>query len=338
MGETLFSFDRRNFHECQGRYRGDRDQEYYRGDCWIEDGSKVEVRSERRAVGPVSIIRQRSASNLFFRRTWQHIREDATDLSILWFVRYGQITLTDQFGSRTVPAGGFALTRSTTPFFMACRTDDDSVHEVLHVTVPTHVLRKFIPCDHQSSLAMPTKPVEIVIAENILTDTFEDDGALGTEAAQLLTDTALKLIGTALRKQEAAPARRTITERRQDDVLRYIEVHLSDPKLSAKMVASACGISLRYLSWLLQVKGTSFSEAVWRQRLEKAKLSLAEADLQERTIAEICYGLGFKSPAHFSRLFKRVFEVSPRDYRQECREKDALAQLLNGELASALLQ
>jgi hypothetical protein len=35
MAETLFSFDRRNFQECQKKFRGDREQEYYRGDFWI---------------------------------------------------------------------------------------------------------------------------------------------------------------------------------------------------------------------------------------------------------------------------------------------------------------
>ena len=326
MAETLFSFDRRNFQDCQDKFRGDREQEYYRGDFWIEDASNIEVRSERKAVGPISIIRQRSATNLFFRRTRQHIREDATDLSILWFVKHGKLAFSNQCGNKIAQPGDFAITRSMSPFFIECQIDKDSVQELLHVTVPTHILRRHIQQDFSTGLFMPAKRPELAIAENILTDVFEDDGALGEEAARLLVETAFTIIGMAVRSSdEATPARQTIADRRLQDVLRFIEVHLSDPQLSTAMVAKGCGISPRYLSFLLRLKGTSFSELVWEQRLEKAKDWLSNSDPREISISEIAYGVGFKSPAHFSRMFKRVFKLNPREFRGECGEHADLA-------------
>ena len=146
------------------------------------------------------------------------------------------------------------------------------------------------------------------------------------------------LIGIAVRaSEEAAPARQTISDRRLQDVLRFIEVHLSDPQLSTAMVAKGCGISPRYLSFLLRLKGTSFSELVWEQRLEKAKDWLSSSDPREISISEIAYGVGFKSPAHFSRMFKRVFKVNPREFRGECGDvpQDAFEGVLGG---SELLQ
>src|ERR1700758_3431133 len=123
MAETLFSFDSRNYQDCQNRFRGERNQEYYRGDFWIEDASVIDVRSERKAVGAISIIRQRSATNLSFRRTRQHIREDATDISILWFVKRGRLSFSNQCGNRVVEPGDFAITRSMSPFYIECQTD-----------------------------------------------------------------------------------------------------------------------------------------------------------------------------------------------------------------------
>ena len=138
---------------------------------------------------------------------------------------------------------------------------------------------------------------------------------------RLLVETALTLIGNAVRaSEEAQLARQTIADRRLQDVLRFIEVHLSDPQLSTAMVAKGCGISPRYLSFLLRLKGTSFSELVWEQRLEKAKSWLSASDPRDISISEIAYGVGFKSPAHFSRMFKRVFKVNPREFRGECTE------------------
>ena len=47
---------------------------------------------------------------------------------------------------------------------------------------------------------------ELAIAENILTDVFEDDGALAEESARMLVETALTLIGTEKREGDAVTA------------------------------------------------------------------------------------------------------------------------------------
>ena len=316
MAEMLFAFDRQNYRECQDRFRGEREQEYYRGDYWIEDASIIDVRAERKAVGPISIIKLRSASKSYFRRTRQHIREDATDLSVLWFVKHGRLAFSNQCGNKVANPGDFAITRSMSPFLIECQVDEESVHEVLHVTVPTHILRAHIPIDFSTGLFMPVERPELAIAENILTDVFEDEGLLGADSARALVETALGIIGNAVRANaETGPVRQTIADKRLEDVLRFIEVHLSDPQLSTAMVAKGCGISPRYLSFLLRLKGTSFSELVWEQRLEKARSWLSASDPRDISISEIAYGVGFKSPAHFSRMFKRVFKVNPREFR-----------------------
>jgi AraC-like DNA-binding protein len=109
--------------------------------------------------------------------------------------------------------------------------------------------------------------------------------------------------------------RLSLSEKRRQDVLRYIEIHLSDPKLSIATVAKGCGISPRYLSFLLKLHGTSFSSMVWDKRLKTARQWLSASKPGEASISEIAYKVGFKSPAHFSRMFKRAFKLSPRSYR-----------------------
>ena len=47
---------------------------------------------------------------------------------------------------------------------------------------------------------------------------------------------------------------------------------------------------------------------------------LAESRPADVSIAEIAFRVGFKSPAHFSRMFKRVFRQGPREYRAACME------------------
>ena len=86
----------------------------------------------------------------------------------------------------------------------------------------------------------------------------------------------------------------------------------------ATVVARACGISTRYLSTLLHMHGTPFADVLWKKRLEAAGYWLAGSRPEEISIAEIAFRTGFKSPAHFSRMFKRVHQQGPRAYREAC--------------------
>jgi AraC-like DNA-binding protein len=322
MTETLFAFDERNYRDCQSGFRGEKKQEYYLGDYWIETGSVIDVRADRKAVGACSIICLTSRTRLFFRRTWSHIREDGTDVTVLWFVRRGRLCVSHQSGHTIARAGDFVVTKSSTPFFIECQPgetgpDEDPVHEVLHVVVPSHVLRSYIPRDVTTGFAVPAGAREFVVAQHILTDLFEDEGALSGPVAQLLVDSALSVLAHAIRQRDTgAPQRLSVSDRRLEDVLRFIENHLSDPALSIVRVARGCGISPRYLSFLLKRHGTPFSTLVWEERLRLSARWLASSKPGEVSVSEIAYKVGFKSSAHFSRMFKRAYGTSPRAWRQ----------------------
>ncbi len=320
MTETLFAFDERNYQECQDAFRGDNNQEYYLGDYTIEAGSTIDVRADKKAVGSCSIINLRSKSKLFFRRTWAHIREDATDVTVLWFVKRGSLSISHQTGSSMARAGDFLITRSMQPFVIECKPDEELVHEVLHAIVPTHVFRRFFSSEVNCGFTVSAAGKEFQIARRMLADVFEDSGELAEHIEQLLLDGALTVLADALKNcDNCAQERQSLSEKRLQDVLRYIEIHLSDPKLNAAMVAEACGISSRYLSHLLRQDGTSFSALVWDWRLKIAHEWLSTTRPSDISIAEIAFRVGFKSPAHFSRVFKREYKMGPREYRSSRR-------------------
>jgi AraC-like DNA-binding protein len=199
---------------------------------------------------------------------------------------------------------------------MDCQTDEDSVHEVLHVIIPSHLLRRFTLNDVHTGFTMPAVGREFAIAERLLMDLFEDGANITEQTAELLMESALAVLNDAIKqKGSVAPQRQTLTDRRLQDVQRFIEIHLSDPKLSISSVAKGCGISPRYLSFLLKQQGTPFSTLIWDKRLSMASRWLLSSKPLEASISEIAYRVGFKSPAHFSRMFKRVFLKSPSEYR-----------------------
>lgn len=316
MTENLFSFDERNYHECQAQFRGINNQEYYLGEYAIEGSPNINVRADRKSVGACSIIRLKSKSQLFFRRAWSHIREDATDVTILWFVQRGSIRISHQTGNNIANAGDFVITKSMSPFSMECLTDEHDMHEVLHVVVPSHIFRRFISDDVNAGYCAPMNRREFNVAERIFTGIFDDSDELSPHAEKLLFDSALTIMVDGLKHcDNVMHERQSLSQKRRQDVLRYVEIHLSDPKLNAEMVAQACGISRRYLSHLLRQQGTSFPNLIWEWRLKTAHEWLSSSKGSDISIAEVAFRIGFKSPAHFSRLFKRVYKVSPREFR-----------------------
>jgi len=339
MAETLFAFDKRNYLDCQEAYRGEKKQEYYLGNYTIEAGSVIDVRAEKKAVGSCSIIRLRSRTRLTFQRSWSHIREDATDVAVLWFVKCGRLRISHQCGQSVAEAGGFAVTKSMTPFSIECELDAQSQHEVLHVVVPTHMFRRFMPNELKAGFALPGGKREFAIAERLLTDVFEAADELSPHIEQLLLENALSLVADAMKDNEnCLMVRQSLPDKRLQDVLRYIDIHLSDPGLSATMVAEACDISPRYLSFLLKQNGTPFSDLVWDKRMKIAGWWLSSTAPGDISISEIAFRVGFKSPAHFSRMFKRVYQQGPREYRCACLLKKTApdAGVFPGNSASTL--
>lgn len=316
MKEELFSFDEHNYRNCQSAFRGENNREYYLAEYCIEDGSEINVRADKKAVGACSIIRLRSKTRLFFRRSWSHIREDATDVTVLWFVKQGSICINHQSGKSVASAGEFGITRSMVPFSIECLTNDESIHEILHVVVPSHIFRRFIPDEISTGFCTPAKRREFSIAERMLTEVFEDSEELSNRVEELILDSALSVLTEGVKNCENSTRERlSLSQKRRQDVLRYIEIHFSDPKINADMVAQACGISRRYLSHLLHSNGTSLPSLIWEWRLKTAHAWLSSEIGNDISIAEIAFRIGFKSPAHFSRLFKKIYNVSPREFR-----------------------
>ena len=125
-------------------------------------------------------------------------------------------------------------------------------------------------------------------------------------------DVTLELLGAAFRAQRRSSTiapRDRLFARISDD----IEARLDDVNLSPKKIAEANGISIRYLYTLFSEQGETVSGWVRRRRLLRCRAELEGADT-EASITEIAYRWGFNDSAHFSRLFKGSFGMSPTQY------------------------
>ncbi len=98
------------------------------------------------------------------------------------------------------------------------------------------------------------------------------------------------------------------------EVQEYICNHLSE-KLTLNDVAATFSFSPNYMSQLFAKYGDSgFVEFITETRIARAKQMLAEGNLK---IYEIADALGFESAFYFSKVFKKIVGISPREYQQQ---------------------
>lgn len=98
----------------------------------------------------------------------------------------------------------------------------------------------------------------------------------------------------------------------------YIEKNYFNPDLTLENVAEAVGRSTAYYSHLLMKKqGMSFRQLLANKRINEAKRLLNSSQL---SIKEIADQVGFRNPSYFTRLFKELTTMPPRDYRLHMRE------------------
>jgi AraC-like DNA-binding protein len=99
-------------------------------------------------------------------------------------------------------------------------------------------------------------------------------------------------------------------------ILRRIESDYADPDLSPEMVAQDCGISKRTLQTLLAGSGTSFVQELNATRLDRASDLLSDPRAKALPIADIAWRSGFLDPGYFTRLFRKRFGITPRQWRE----------------------
>lgn len=94
----------------------------------------------------------------------------------------------------------------------------------------------------------------------------------------------------------------------------FIHAHLADAELNLDAVARAMRCSKRYLHKVFEDEQVSLDRYIWQTRLERCRLEMLEQARERPLISQIAFSWGFNSSAHFCRLFKQQYGVSPSEY------------------------
>ena len=97
-------------------------------------------------------------------------------------------------------------------------------------------------------------------------------------------------------------------------VYRYVTEHISEP-VRTEEIAKALYLSRSYLSSSFRRQtGMTLSEYIHRVKIGRAAELLRDP---EKSVAQIGDYLGYSSPFHFDRMFRKIMNVSPLAYRRK---------------------
>jgi AraC-like DNA-binding protein len=97
----------------------------------------------------------------------------------------------------------------------------------------------------------------------------------------------------------------------------HIEQQLADPSLTVSAVAAANHISVRCLQKLFENEGETVTGWIRARRTAHCRRDLADPQFAQLPIRSIAARWGLTNAAHFSRLFKSVYGLSPSEYRAQ---------------------
>ena len=293
-------------------------REFYDGDLEVEDRNRADVRLEKGLSYPVSLTRLSARSDVAYRRGWPHIRTNKVGFRTIWFVRKGTLKIVRSQGNCDVHEGQMGIIDSSAPFHVKAMCDASGEYESYQLVVPGPMFLM-----HLQEADKLLRPVDLdtpqdEVVQSILSLLVRDGEKLSRRAAKPLAEGLLIALADHLEGQHADISRRQqLVAKRLSDIQNYILMNLTDPDLSFDRVAGNCGISPRYLCYVLKANRTSFSKLLWKNRLARARDLLLSPATRDYPIHEIAYMSGFKSAAHFSRMFKAAFGCPPRKFRKD---------------------
>lgn len=312
---TLFSYHGNDLAELRQAFSRVNRSEFCESDLSLAGSRPHRFRIDRAIAQPVSVMRLSANTTMSFRRTQQHIRANNAGVRFILFVRSGSFKIVQSQRCLTINAGQCAILDSTQPYFAQADVDNGKMtFEAVVVVVSAHMFISHLANAMSLDCLLPVNGNLV----HRLIDLLLDEGeSLGKETAAYLAIALLEALDDMIDTDsiEGARRRQKVVDKRLGDIVSYITKHFTNPDLTYDEVANQCGISPRYLCHVLKANDTSFSNLVWNQRLPQARDWLIANNLQDYSIQEIAYMAGFKSAAHFSRMFKDHYGCSPKTFR-----------------------
>jgi AraC family transcriptional regulator, positive regulator of tynA and feaB len=96
-----------------------------------------------------------------------------------------------------------------------------------------------------------------------------------------------------------------------------IQQNFRDAQFDRLALAKSIGVSVRRLNEIFAKQGTSISEMIREMRLQMAAEELTDERKATLSVSDIAIRNGFSNFSHFSTVFRKRFQASPREWRRQ---------------------
>ncbi|MEV4254796.1 helix-turn-helix domain-containing protein [Spirillospora sp. NPDC049652] len=303
-----------------------------RVDVWLSIVSEtlgpLDVRMDRDAplrgqieavqLGPLGVGRIQTSTPHSVHRTPGLIRRDDPDHYRVVLAVSGTVLLGQDGRTARLRAGDLAVYDFSRPYELVY----DSAVQLAVFSFARPMLT--VPADTVRGLtAVPVAPDDgaAALAAPLLRRVAEDAESHRTASSARLPTVVTDLLDMIL-AERSAQVRTLAPETRERVLLRrvhaFVEQHLGDPGLGPATIAAAHHVSLRYLHRLFESQDTTVAAWIRHRRLERCRRDLGDPALFDQPVSGIAARWGLPDPAHFSRVFRRAYGVSPAEYRRSC--------------------
>ncbi len=231
------------------------------------------------------------------------------DVVRLYVVKRGAWTLGGAHDGteHTIAAGRFLLKHVGIPSHF--ETLPDTTAKVL--VLPAPLLTPLLG-NRAITGAADTAEVRLLTAHtNMLYQTMPDLGPAGAQAAHSTLIELAKAVARS-RFDDTEPLLAPALAQAAKDLA---DTRLTDPGLSAVVLARELNVSLRTLQRAFAAIGDSVISYIRRRRLEEARLALATPSGRGRlSISELAAHWQFSDSSHFIRTFKKHYGCTPSEY------------------------
>ncbi|HEU4617727.1 MAG TPA: helix-turn-helix domain-containing protein [Gammaproteobacteria bacterium] len=266
------------------------------------------------AIGPLSIRRTLSMPATL-ESTPRHIATVSEQRFYLMMPVDTRVSISHCGQYTILGPGDFVLIDGTAPSRVEFNEPNTSLHLVFH------------PQDLRSRLPTPenlcgvkgssTGPFGRVVA-SMLEDVWRQvESGFPQEFGLTVAKNLLDVVSTAYALQHGKRFGESVSiSERRAHIKRFIEARLRDPELTPAYIADYFGVSTRYVGMIFEREEEPISAYIARRRLEECAHQLGSSTWASRSVTEIAREWGFGNRAHFSRVFKKRFGASPREYRR----------------------
>ena len=234
----------------------------------------------------------------------------------------------EQFGRKAwLSPGDWSLYDTTLAYSV---TNPDAVEQLVLLLPKDQLIDRRI--DHPRMMVQRFSSTMGVsrLAYELMNSAFRELPTVGPHSAGGVADTLSQLLQLAVLEHSGRPTDLTQRELLRDRIKQYVQAHLRDPDLSIQRIALALRCSKRHLHAVFAQEETTLADYMQSLRLDACRRDLQSQEQAGRSITDIALSWGYNSPAHFSRVFRKEFGMTPGEWRERARSPDAIRGFSQG--------